>query len=121
VPVIVPFFSLPLLIPPPTTTAVSPPVSIIVYTATGQPGSVALGIGCNSVVVATLPGTPLTLLAARVLPGGSVASIWRFSNSLHAYQAGYFGNGGPTDFMATGGGQEAYLICVSRPATISSG
>jgi hypothetical protein len=107
----------------PTSPSSSPPSSgIVVYDASGQPGSVALRPGCSSVVVSTPAGTPLSALAALVQPPGSVVSLWHYTNSLLAWQAGYFASGGPTDVVSsTGGGSEAYAVCVSVPATLSNG
>jgi hypothetical protein len=73
------------------------------------------------VVVSTPAGTPLSALAALVQPVGSVVSLWHYNNSLQAWQAGYFASGGPTDVSSTAGGAEAYAVCVSVPASLSSG
>jgi len=87
----------------------------------GQPGSQQLSVGCNQVTISSPAGTAVSAIAARVSPP-VVVSIYRFSNSLQRYQAGYFAMiGAPIDFSTTGGGFESYQICVSAPATISSG
>jgi uncharacterized repeat protein (TIGR01451 family) len=104
------------------TPAGSPPTrGIVVYDANGQPGSVALSLGCSRVAVSSPAGTPLSALAVLVQPPNSVVSLWHDNNSLLAWQAGYFASGGPTDVSSTGGGTEAYAVCVSVPATMSSG
>jgi hypothetical protein len=107
----------PAAVPAPAPAAV-PSSGIIIYAVTGGPGTVLLAAGCNTVVVSTPAGTPLAALAALVQPAGLLANIWRFSNSLHSWQAGYFAGGGPTDFSTTGGGTEAYAFCVNGPGTI---
>lgn len=120
-----PLFVLPVFPPtanPPTGTVpfTPPPFSIAVFGPDGLPGSVALSLGCSSVVISAPAGTPISAIAALVQPPGSVVSIWRYDNSLHGWQAGYFAGGGPVDFSSTGGGTEAYAICVGGPAVISS-
>lgn len=108
--------SLPITLPSPAAGA------IVVYTAAGQPGSVALYPGCNEVVVRTPAGTPISAVAALASPAGVVASVWRFDNGAQTWRAGYFSTAGaPLDFSSTSGGAEAYAVCVSGPATITGG
>jgi len=87
----------------------------------GQPGSQQLLPGCNQVTIGSAAGTAVSAIAARVNPPVVVA-IYRFNNQLQRYQAGYFAmTGAPIDFSTTRGGIESYQICVSAPATISTG
>jgi len=87
----------------------------------GRPGSQQLFAGCNEVVIGSAAGTAVSAIAGRVSPP-VVVSIYRYNNQLQRYQAGYFAmTGAPIDFSTTRGGIESYQICVSAPATISTG
>lgn len=88
-----------------------------------QAATVALSRGCNEVITAanTAAGTPVSTIVGQVQPGGIVVSVWRFDNSLHAFQAGFFSTAGaPTDFSTTGPSQSLF-ICVSASGTFPTG
>jgi len=111
-------------VPQQTTPVQQPSFLINVYPPgnSGQPGSQQLVVGCNQVTISSPAGTAVSAIAARVTPAGAVVSIYRFSNNLQRYQAGYFAMvGAPIDFSTTGGGFESYQVCVNQPATITSG
>jgi hypothetical protein len=103
-----------------STSTSAPPAGVVVQVLSGG-GTAFLDTGCNQVTVSTVAGTQISAIAFRVSPSGNVVAIWRFNNSIKIYQAGYFSVGAPLDITTTLGGPESYYVCVSQPASITSG
>jgi len=79
---------------------------------------------CVRVKMSTPAGTPMSTLAALVVPPASLRSIWRFYDPIKAFQLGYYSDpsdsSAPTDFSVTKGGEEFYVFCFSSSARIGS-
>jgi len=79
--------------------------------------------GCNNIIVATTPGTPIANIAALVSPSGvsgaappsrglgttvrntssALVSVWAFNNRTKQFRAGFFSDpAAPVDFNVTG-------------------
>lgn len=86
----------------------------------------ALTRGCNEVItgpstaLAPVSGSVSALVTNLVSPSSNVVSVWRFNNSTHAFEAGFFNTAGaPTDFSTVSAGQSIF-ICVSGSATFNT-
>ncbi|MGI8551418.1 MAG: hypothetical protein ACR2PL_11630, partial [Dehalococcoidia bacterium] len=139
VPLIVPFLSVPdspqfsplpsaaPVLLPPTTPAIVPPLcgttslSVVALSDSGCPPFQSLQAGCTRVTIASAAGTPLTALAARVIPTDALSAIFRPNSESGRYEAGYFDvAAAPRDITTTKGGTEVYVFCLRRPAEITS-
>ncbi len=105
------------------TYASSESCAIFVTGAAGIAGTKppVLGAGCSHFYQNQPVGTPMSSIAARFDPPGSVISLWRFDVAEQRLVAGYFAAGNvPADFTLLPATNEFEFACLAAPATYRS-